>query len=172
MYSRNFEVTTISTLIVLFQGKGLSAWFYTDSLESIDAGKAGITVAHFLLNAGGNVDVGKGSNTNYFATSLGYNSLYVTTPVDAGSVTVDFRTTGAAADVTPQASGTFVLDARKHYVIMALGDVGGSPAAEVVAFEMTDFSINSRLAFVHGIPADLPVNVVANDVLTLFRNIK
>jgi hypothetical protein len=67
------------------------------------------------------------------------------------------------------------LEARKAYLVAAVGSAEDSPnpAPTLMAIELTDYSINARLAFVHGVPSsDLPVNVVANGDLSLFRNVK
>jgi hypothetical protein len=154
------------------EGKGLNVYAYADDLTSIAPGKAHVTVAHFAIDVGA-VDVGVGQSTTLLAENLGYANFNDPVAVDAGAYTADVRGTGQTG--TPLLSINVALEARKAYLVAAVGSADDSPnpAPTLIAFELTDYSINARLAFVHGVPAaDLPVNVVANGDLSLFRNVK
>jgi hypothetical protein len=143
-----------------------------DELGSIAAGKAHVTVAHFAVGVSA-VDVGIGSDTTLLYEDLEFPAVGGAVEVDAGNYTADVRPNGGTG--APILSINVTLEARKAYLVAAVGSAEDSPnpAPTLMAIELTDYSINARLAFVHGVPSsDLPVNVVSNWDLSLFRNVK
>ncbi len=166
-------VESYSTVIFAQDNDGngqLTLSAFSDNIDSIADGKSHVTIAHRAVDVS-NVDVGAGDSTNNLAVDLAYGSQAGPVEVDAGTVSAGVRLTGDTGAPVITLSAT--LEARKHYLVVAVGDAGGNPALTLLAFELADYSISARLAFVHGVPAaDLPVSVNANGQLTLFRNVK
>lgn len=170
LLTTDIQVSAYSTVVFADnQGGNLAVSAFNDNIDTIAAGKAHVTVAHRAVGVSG-VDVGAGASTTNLADNLSYGSQTDPAQVDAGSVSAGVRPAGTSD--APILTLNATLEARKHYLVVAVGDASGTPTLQLLAFELADYSINSRLAFVHGVPANLPVNVVANDELTLFRNIK
>lgn len=160
-----------SVVLVASQGTGFNVFAFADNIDSVAAGKSHISLGHFAVGVGP-VDAGVGTSTTLLASDLGFSQTAGPVPVDAGNYTADVRL--AAETGTPLLSLSVTLEARKHYLVLAVGSFNDlpNPSPSLVAYELADYSINARIAFVHGVPADLPVNVVANGALSLFRNLK
>jgi hypothetical protein len=167
-------VDSESLLIVAYDSEGLAVNILNDEIMSINAGTAHVQVLHMAVGVSG-VDVGpSASSPDAIASNLQYNTLSSAFAVSAGFVVAQVRPTGESGE--PLLSFEATLDSRKGYLIVAVGSapgtIEGGAEPELIAFQMVDYSINSRVAFVHGIPAaDLTVNVIANDDMPLFRGI-
>eukprot|EP00029_Vermamoeba_vermiformis_P008397 TRINITY_DN3921_c0_g1_i1.p1 TRINITY_DN3921_c0_g1~~TRINITY_DN3921_c0_g1_i1.p1 ORF type:complete len:659 (-),score=156.68 TRINITY_DN3921_c0_g1_i1:46-2022(-) len=168
LLSVGIEVASYSTVVFADDDGGIAVSAFNDNINTIAAGKAHVSIAHRAVGVA-EVDVGAGASTTNLANNLAYGAQTGPVEVDAGPVSAGVRPAGNTGEALLTFNAT--LEARKHYLVVAVGDASGTPALELIAFELADYSTNSRLAFVHGVPANLPVNIVANGALVLFRNI-
>lgn len=163
-------MSQLSYVLVAFSNLGVQLGSIADNVSPLDPGQARVTVSHVAFGVG-NVDVGTGTELTSLANNLDYANVSAPTLGTAGTGFVNVRNAGSSSP--PDISKSVTFESLKSYLVLIVGrnDAAG-PLPNIAVYELTDYSIETRLAFVHAVPAEFVVNVVADSLFYLFRNIR
>ncbi len=158
-------------LVALAQQGSLALSVVTDDISTISPDSSRLQVFHAAVGVNG-ADFGTDDfQLNNLADNLAFNQISTSSQVTPATYTVSVRPTGNTGAAV--ASITVDIEVGRGFLIIAVGTADGSDSApvELIGIEMLDFASNARVSFVHGVPANLTVNVAADDT-PIFRNIE